>query len=87
MTKQNASTFHTMKYPHWQREFEAAVREGDPQLLRQRVDAAEEALFLRLQALAGNPGADAERQAIADARETLRIIQKEKLGYPNPKIR
>ena len=74
---------HTVKYPHWQREFEAAIREGDPQSLRQRVDAAEAALFLRAQALAGSAQGDAERRAISDAMVTLRGIQREKLGYPD----
>ena len=81
MTDENTSTSHT-KYPHWQREFEAALREGDPQSLRQRVDVAEAALFLRLQALVGNPEENEERQALTDAIETLRAIQREKLGYP-----
>jgi hypothetical protein len=81
VTDENTSTSH-IKYPHWQREFEAALREGDPQSLRQRVDVAEAALFLRLQALVGNPEGNEERQAITDAIETLRAIQREKLGYP-----
>ena len=71
-----------MKYPHWQREFEAALREGDPQSLRQRVDAAEAALFQRLQALAGSAEGDEERQVISNAIGTLRAIQRDKLGYP-----
>ena len=83
MTDENTPTSHTIKYPHWQREFEAALREGDRQPLRQRVDAAEAALFLRLQALLGNPAADEEQQAICDAMGTLRAIQREKLGYPD----
>ena len=83
MSDQNSSTSHTIKYPHWQREFEAALGEGDLESLRQRVDAAEAALFLRLQALPGTAQARAERQAISDAMKTLRAIQREKLGYPN----
>jgi len=83
MTDQDASRSQNIKYPHWQREFEAALLEGDPQTLRQRVDAAETAIFLRSQALAGNPQGHAERQAISDAIRTLRAIQKEKLGYPD----
>jgi hypothetical protein len=82
VTDENTSTSHTIKYPHWQREFEAALREGDPQSLRRRVDAAEAALFLRLQALAESAGEDEERRAISDAIRTLRTIQREKLGYP-----
>jgi hypothetical protein len=71
-----------IKYPHWQREFEAALLEGDPQTLRRRVDAAEAAIFLRSQALVGTAQGDAEQQAISDAIRTLRSIQIEKLGYP-----
>lgn len=82
MTHEHTSAFQTIKYPHWQREFEAAVSEGDPQSLRQRVDAAEAALFLRLQALAESAEGEQERQAISKAIGTLRAIQREKLGYP-----
>jgi hypothetical protein len=82
MTDQDTSTSHTLKYPHWQREFEAAVREGDSESLRQRVDVAEAALFLRSQALVGSALGHAEQQAISDAMRTLRVIQREKLGYP-----
>jgi len=82
MTDEDTSTSQDIKYPHWQREFEAALREGDPESLRQRVDAAEAALFLRSQALVGSAQGRSEQQAISDAMRTLRTIQKEKLGYP-----
>lgn len=72
-----------IKYPDWQREFEAAVLEGDPQTLRQRVNAAEGALFLRSQALAESAQGHAEQQAISEAIRTLRAIQREKLGDPD----
>jgi hypothetical protein len=83
VTDQVTSTSHTIKYPHWQREFEAALREDDPQSLRQRVDVAEAALFLRSQALVGSAQGQAEQQAISDAIRILRAIQREKLGYPD----
>jgi hypothetical protein len=83
VTDQDTSTSHTIKYPHWQREFEAALREDDPQSLRQRVDVAEAALFLRSQALVGSAQGQAEQQAISDAIRILRSIQREKLGYPD----
>ena len=82
MTDKDTSPSPTIKYPHWQREFEAALREDDPESLRKRVDAAEAALFLRSQALAGSAEGHAERRAISDAMGTLRTIQREKLGYP-----
>ena len=76
------SQSHSIKYPHWQREFENALLEANPQTLRQRVDAAEAALFLRSQALAGSAPDQAEQQAIFDAIRILRDIQEKKLGYP-----
>jgi hypothetical protein len=82
MTEEETAIIHMMKYSHWQNEFEAAVHEDDPQTLRQRVDAAEAALFLRSQALSDSAPDNPERQAIADAVRTLRKIQREKLGYP-----
>ena len=85
VTEQNTPTTHSIKYPHWQREFEAALREGDPITLRERVDAAEAALFLRSQALVGSAKGQAEAQAISDAMRALRAIQQEKLGYPDLK--
>jgi hypothetical protein len=83
LTEQDTSTSQNIKYPHWQREFEAVLLEDDPQKLRQRVDAAEAAIFLRSQALGGSAQGHAEQQAISDAIRTLRAIQREKLGYPN----
>ena len=82
MSDHDPSTSQNIKYPHWQREFEAALIEADLQKLRQRVDAAEAALFLRSQALVGSAQGRSEQQAISDAMRTLRTIQKEKLGYP-----
>jgi hypothetical protein len=82
VTDNDTSPSPAIKYPHWQREFEAALLGGDPQSLRQRVDAAEAALFLRSQALAGSAQGHPEQQAISDALRTLRTIQKEKLRYP-----
>ena len=83
MTDPDTSTSESIKYPHWQREFEAALLEGDPQTLRQRVDAAEAAIFLRSQALVDSAQGKAEQQAISDAIRSLRAIQTEKLGYPD----
>jgi hypothetical protein len=75
----SASTSQKWKYPDWQREFEGALSESDPQTLRKRVDAAESAIFLRLQSVLD----DEERRAIDDAIKALRAIQKDKLGYPD----
>lgn len=73
----------TPTFPEWQSELEAAVREVDAQKLPQRLEAAEAAIFQRQQALLNGPDKQAEQQAIEDAVRTLRVIQKEKLNYPD----
>src|ERR1700730_9620936 len=83
MTDHDTSGSQNIRYPHWQREFEAALLENEQQKLRQLVDAAGGASFLRSQALVESPHGHAEQQAISDAIRTLRPIQREKLGYPD----
>jgi hypothetical protein len=72
-----------LKFPGWQHEFEAALLEADQQKLRERLEAAEVAMFLRSQALVHGTDGHAEQQAIRDATAKLRLIQTEKLGYPD----
>lgn len=83
MTNRDNSSPCDIKYRKWELELEAVLRNADPETLRQRVDAAEAALFLRLQELIGRTDAEGERKAISDAIQRLRTIQKEKLGYPD----
>ena len=71
------------RFPRWQRELEAAVVETDPVKLRRRIEAAEAAIFLRSQELVHSADGQAERQAISDAIRTLRMLQTEKLQYPD----
>jgi hypothetical protein len=59
-------------YPDWQHEFLAALLELDGNKLLERVQAAETAIFNRLQ-----------RQAIDDALASLRVLKREKLGFPD----
>ena len=52
----------------------------------ERVHTAEEAIFNRLQELAqssDSPDHKAERQAIEDALASLRVLQREKLSFPD----
>ena len=72
-----------LKFPDWQGEFEAALLDADPEKLRERLEAAEVAMFLRSQALVHGTDGHAEQQAIRDATAKLRLIQTEKLGYPD----
>ena len=56
-----------LTFPEWQPQFQAALLETDPKQLPQRVIAAEEAIFTRMQALANAPNGDHEQHAIEDA--------------------
>ena len=70
-------------YPEWQNEFRAALLELDREKLRERVATAEATIFKRLQALSQGLEHTAERQAIQDALANLRVLQREKLGFPD----
>jgi hypothetical protein len=71
-----------MKYPAWQRPYQDALLEVDREKLRTKIDAAETAIFFRMQELAGNSDHHDETLAMHDAQRTLRALQVEKLGYP-----
>ena len=71
----------------WQSEVQAAVVETRNEKLLERVHAAEVAIFNRLQELAEKAGTasseQAEREALAAATETLRVIKRDRLGFPD----
>ena len=69
-------------YPDWQQEYLAALLELDPKKLPQRVEAAETAIFRRLQELSLSSNNQAERQAIEDALASLRVLKRE-IGFPD----
>jgi hypothetical protein len=67
----------------WQQKFQAALLEGDSKKLPPLVEAAEAAIYLRLQSLVDSPDGHVERAALTDAVRTLRVIQTEKMHYPD----
>ena len=71
-----------VEYPHWQREYHAALVEFEPTKLAVLVEAAEAAMFNRLQALAGTADGNSERQAIVDASQALLSIKEDLLEFP-----
>ncbi len=70
-------------YPEWQPEHLAALLELDTEKLRERVAAAETAIFNRLQAISQGSNHTAERQAIEDALASLRVLKRDNLGFPD----
>src|SRR5215468_4523774 len=81
---------HT-KYPQWQEPYQQAMLELDPAKLRQKILDAEAAIYGRLQQLtdgdARKEGAQEKRLAIDDAISGLRVLQTEKLRFPDWKSR
>ena len=67
-------------YPEWQKPCQAALVELDRTKLQERIAAAEAAIVSRLNATSAAPISPAERQAIADALATLRVLKRECLG-------
>ena len=68
-------------YPHWQNEYQAAIVELDREKLSQRVEAAETAIYTRLQQISQRSDHSAERQAIEDAVAGLRILKEGQSGF------
>ena len=62
----------------WQRHYEAAILETDRSRLPSLIKAAQAAIDARIEALRLNHGGTAaERQAIADAVNGIRVLEKE----------
>ncbi len=68
-------------YPQWQNEYKTALLEVDREKLAERVEAAETAIFQRLQQISQNSVHQAERQAIEDAVAGLRILKEGQSGF------
>ena len=73
----------SVRYPEWQNEYQAALLELDRQKLAERVTAAEEAIYKRLQVIAESGDHQAERRAIEDALAAIRVLVREKLNFPD----
>jgi hypothetical protein len=70
-------------YPSWQKPYQEALLEFDPQKLEEKIIAAENAIFLLFQELASSNGHGSdERVALNDALRGLRNLQIDKLHYP-----
>ncbi len=71
-----------LKYDHWKLLYQEVLVAHRPQELRRKIQSAEAAIYQRLQAMAHNASDQSERQVIADAVFTLRILQRGKTHLP-----
>jgi len=67
----------------WQKPLRDALLELDPEQLQRKVTEAETAIFERLQELSLTPDSTEERRALQDATNSLRVLKKESLQYPD----
>lgn len=72
-----------LEYPEWQGPVQAALVELDKEKLKERVAAAEVAIFERQQALSRSSDYHAEREAIEYALSNLRVVKREILEFPD----
>ena len=71
------------QYPVWQNLLQEAVNEPNSGRLSEKVQAAEAAIFLRLQELSVLPGNQQELEALQNACEELLEIQTQRLKWPS----
>jgi hypothetical protein len=79
MATEDSASPHIL-YPQWQNEYQAALVELDREKLPERVEAAETAIYTRLQQISQRSDHSAERQAIEDAVAGLRVLKRDSLG-------
>jgi hypothetical protein len=63
-----------LKYPSWQGPYRAAILETNPELLKQKIAAAEQAVKLRFKELENSADHREERMALTDALTALKIL-------------
>jgi hypothetical protein len=72
-----------LRYPEWQRPYQAALLELDPKKRAEHVAEAEAAIFKRLQQLSQSPDGETERQVIEGAICALKILKRDSLNFPD----
>lgn len=72
-----------MKFPEWQAPLRALDEETDPDKLFEKVQHVEILILERLQVLFRGSDGRSEQQALAEALHTLRVIKRDRLGYPD----
>jgi len=72
-----------LKYPGWQLPLQDLMLEFDRTKLREKMQRVEALIFERLQQLPDGNNSLAERDALNNALSALRVLQREKLNFPD----
>jgi hypothetical protein len=82
VSKETLSPNPALRFPRWQGEYEAVLREADRDMQFKRVEIAEAALLNCRDILAQDSRNHLERQAIENALQHLRALKINVLKYP-----
>jgi hypothetical protein len=66
----------------WYELYQAARLELHPEKLKDKIAAAETAIFARFQEIANETDHSEERASLDDALNAIRVLQTQRLGYP-----
>jgi hypothetical protein len=81
-SNQTSSASPAGRFPQWQGEYEAALRETDHRMLFKRVEIAEAAILNRRETLKQESDGRMEQQEIERALEKLRVLKEDILNFP-----
>lgn len=80
--KPQAMNEEELKFPEWQAPLQDMILEFDSKKLAEKIQKVEALIFERQQRLGQGSNGRAEREAIADGLNIIRIIKRDKLGFP-----
>jgi hypothetical protein len=72
-----------LKFPEWQAPLQGLILEFDREKLAKKIQEVENLIFERQQQLNQAGNSYLEREAIQDALNIIRVIKRDKLGFPD----
>ena len=72
-----------LKFPEWQVPLQDLILEFDSKKLGEKVQKVETVIFERQQQLYQGSDGRAEREALNDGLNIIRVIKRDKLGFPD----
>ena len=72
-----------LRFPEWQVPLQEVILEFDREELREKAERVETLIFERVQQLNQESDGRDERQALEDGLNILRMVRRDKLGFPD----
>jgi hypothetical protein len=81
--KRQTMSDEELKFPEWQAPLQDLILEFDPKKLVEKIQKVETVIFERQQRLHQGSDGHAERAALSDGLNIVRLIKRDKLGFPD----